>query len=167
MTYYLKKLGSQELGSIKTPGGKPSRGRYIYVSKDERILSFFPPLSKYIKNDSSLLPIIPLYLSNFEKVYCNYIYHNDKYNGSLSAKPRDEFRIYSNHSLEMNQYLFEPEDIIVMKKDEIKGEQEKQIVYFLDIVKPIESKFYQKCENIIATHEIKSNHAIYEILFWK
>ncbi|MBH0157303.1 HNH endonuclease [Fictibacillus sp. 5RED26] len=162
MTYYLKKLGHQELGSIKKPGGKPSRGRYIYISKDDRVLAFFPPLSKHIKNDSSLLPIIPLYSSNLEKVYCNYIYHNDKYNGSTSNSPRDEFRIYSNNALEKNQYLFEPNDIIVMKKDEIIGEDEKQTVYFLDRVTPAQSEFYHKCEIIIDTCDIKKNHAIYE-----
>ena len=39
MKYYLKRLGHQELGSVKN--GKAQRGRYIYISKDEviRILS--------------------------------------------------------------------------------------------------------------------------------
>jgi HNH endonuclease len=162
MTYYLKKLGNQELGSIKNPGDKPSRGRYIYISKDDRVLSFFPPLSKYVKNDSSLLPIIPLYSPNKEKIYCNYIYHNDKYNGSTSKSPRNEYRIYSNNALEMHQYLFEADDIIVMKKDEIIEEEEKQTVYYLERVTPDKSDFYQKCENIIDSCDISSKHAIYE-----
>ncbi|SFJ99586.1 MULTISPECIES: HNH endonuclease [unclassified Bacillus (in: firmicutes)] len=161
MTYYLKKLGHQELGSIKEPGGKPSRGRYIYISKDDRVLSIFPPLAKYVKNDSSLLPIIPLYSKNVEKVYCNYIYHNDKYNGSTSKRPRNEFRIYSNNSLEMNQRLFETNDIIVMRKGEI-VEEEKQTVYFLDRVTPAEVDYYQKCEKIIDSCDIRDSAAIYE-----
>ncbi|MDL4842484.1 HNH endonuclease [Aquibacillus rhizosphaerae] len=163
MTYYLKKLGHQELGSISTPGSKPSRGRYIYISKDDRVLSFFPPLSKQVKNDSSLLPIIPLYLPTPEKVYCNYIYHNDKYNGSLAASPRNEFRIYSNNALEMDQFLFEPDDIIVMKKQEILEAEEKQTVYFLERVTVRENyDFYKKCEGIIDDSDVRSNHGIYE-----
>lgn len=162
MTYYLKKLGHQELGSISSPGGRPSRGRYIYISKDDRVLSFFPPLSKYVKNDSSLLPIIPLYLPTSKKVYCNYIYHNDKYNGSTSSRPRNEYRIYSNNALEMDQYLFEADDIIVMKKQEILIEEEKQTVYFLERVTTEDHAFYQKCNQIISDSAIRSNHAIYD-----
>lgn len=162
MTYYLKKLGNQELGSIKTSGDKPARGRYIYISKNKKILSFFPPLSKYVKNDSSLLPIIPLYSPNNEKIYSNYIYHNDKYNGSTSNRPRNEYRIYSNNTLEMHQFLFEAEDIIVMKKDEILVEEEKQTVYYLERVTMVNSDFYKKCENIIASSNISGLHGIYE-----
>lgn len=40
MEYYIKKLGHQELGSIKEDG-KPSRGRYIYISKNKEVLDFF------------------------------------------------------------------------------------------------------------------------------
>ena len=59
MKYYLKRLGHQELGSVKN--GKAQRGRYIYISKDENVLDMFPPLSKTVTNDSSIIPIIPLY----------------------------------------------------------------------------------------------------------
>ncbi|MBK5449110.1 HNH endonuclease [Bacillus sp. TH22] len=161
MTYYLKKLGHQELGSITEPGNRASRGRYIYISKDKRVLSFFPPLSKYVKNDSSLLPIIPLYTKNKEKIYCNYIYHNDKYNGSTAVRPRDEYRIYSNNALEMSQYFFEAGDIIALKKEEI-IEKTSQTVYYLEIIKPIESAFYQKCKDIIDASDMRRNNAIYE-----
>ncbi|WP_256200787.1 hypothetical protein [Virgibacillus halodenitrificans] len=137
----MKKLGHQELGSISKVGDKPSRGRYIYISKDEKVLSFFPPLSRYVKNDSSLLPIIPLYLPTPKKVYCNYIYHNDKYNGSTSKRPRNEYRIYSNNALEMEQYLFEADDIIVVKKQEILEQEEKQTVYYLERVTTADSFF--------------------------
>lgn len=163
MTYYLKKLGHQELGSIKNAGDKPARGRYIYISKDDKVLSFFPPLSKNVKNDSSLLPIIPLYSSKFEKVYCNYIYHNDKYNGSTSQRPRNEFRIYSNNALELDQYLFNVDDIIVMKKAEIINEEnDKQTVYYLDRVTINEYDYYKKCEKIVEDCDVRDNHAIYE-----
>ena len=36
MKYYLKRLGHQELGSVKN--GKAQRGRYIYISKDKNVL---------------------------------------------------------------------------------------------------------------------------------
>lgn len=163
MTYFLKRLGHQELGSINTPGGQPSRGRYIYISKNTAVLSFFPPLSKYIKNDSSLLPIIPLYSQRIEKVYSNYIYHNDKYNGSTAASPRDEYRIYSNNSLEQNQYLFQTGDIIVMKKQEITENDETQIVYFLERITSSNTQLYQECERIISSYgRPNDSFAIYE-----
>lgn len=83
MKYYLKRLGHQELGSVKN--GKAQRGRYIYISKDKNVLDIFPPLSKTVTNDSSIIPIIPLYQKIAKKIYCremNYILDN------LTAKQR-------------------------------------------------------------------------------
>ena len=94
MNYYLKQLGHQELGSVKN--GKAQRGRYIYISKDDRVLDFFPPLSKTVTNDSSVIPIIPLYEKPAKKIYCNFIYHNDKFN--IQGGTRNEYRIYSNNA---------------------------------------------------------------------
>jgi len=169
MTYYLKKLGHQELGSISKPGGRASRGRYIYISKDPSVLSYFPPLTETVKNDSSLLPIIPLYARNLEKIYCNYIYHNDKFHGSTSGSPRNEFRIYLNNALEMDHYLFRTNDIIVIKKAvitiekmEITDETERQTVYYWDRVTPENTELYQICENVIESSSIKGAHAIYD-----
>src|SRR5690606_34048817 len=98
--------------------------RYIYISKSEEVLSFFPPLSKTVLNDSSLLPIIPLYSHVPEKVYVNFIYHNDKHNGS-NAATRDEYRIYLNNALEMEQLYFAEDDILVMKKAIISTEADE------------------------------------------
>lgn len=169
MTYYLKKLGHQELGSIREPGGRPSRGRYIYISKDDQVLSFFPPLSKFVKNDSSLLPVIPLYTEEPEKVYCNYIYHNDKYNGSISKKPRNEYRIYLNNALEMDSLFFRTDDIFILKKSTIavekdghSGEYEEQTVYYADKVSPADADFYRKCSGIIEHSAIPGTHAVCE-----
>ena len=110
MKYYLKRLGHQELGSVKN--GKAQRGRYIYISKDKNVLDIFPPLSKTVTNDSSIIPIIPLYQKVAKKIYCNYIYHNDKYN--VSGGTRNEYRIYCNGALEGKQLLFQPDDILRM-----------------------------------------------------
>lgn len=109
MKYYLKRLGHQELGSVKN--GKAQRGRYIYISKDKNVLDIFPPLSKTVTNDSSIIPIIPLYQKIAKKIYCNYIYHNDKYN--VSGGTRNEYRIYCNGALEGKQLLFQPDDILI------------------------------------------------------
>lgn len=40
MKYYLKRLGHQELGSVKN--GKAQRGRYIYISNN----TFWKPSSR-------------------------------------------------------------------------------------------------------------------------
>jgi len=155
MVYYLKKLGHQELGSINATTGRPSRGRYIYISKDTSVLSFFPPLSKNVKNDSSLLPIIPLYLTNAAKVYCNFIYHNDSYHGGT----RNEYRIYSNNALEGNSFLFSEDDIFIMKKQEIQIEDTTQMVYFLDLIKK-SNPVYTEFNDAIINSSIRGNHAI-------
>ena len=62
-SYFLKKCGSQELGSVGLDG-RVQRGRYLMISMNDEVLSFFPPLSHAVLNDSALLPIIPLYSGN-------------------------------------------------------------------------------------------------------
>lgn len=151
MKYYLKKLGHQELGSIVN-NGKPQRGRYLYSSKNRKILEMFPPLSQTQKNDSALLAIIPLY-SN-KKVYCNYVYHNDKFHGGT----RNEYRIYLNSELENKQFLFKEDDIVIIRKDNI----DDQSVYFLDLIQDYTSKLYKSCDELIQTHTIKGKYALYE-----
>ena len=115
MKYYFKRLGHQELGSVKN--GKAQRGRYIYISKDENVVDIFPPLSKTVTNDSSVIPIIPLYQRIVKKIYCNYIYHNDKYN--VPGGTRDEYRLYSNNALEEDQLLFQPDDILIFMNNPV------------------------------------------------
>ena len=119
MKYYFKRLGHQELGSVKN--GKAQRGRYIYISKDENVVDIFPPLSKTVTNDSSVIPIIPLYQRIVKKIYCNYIYHNDKYN--VPGGTRDEYRLYSNNALEEDQLLFQPDDILIFRAEKASSVQ--------------------------------------------
>ncbi|MEK4228186.1 HNH endonuclease [Solibacillus sp. FSL H8-0538] len=157
MTYYLKKLGHQELGSVTPSKPIPSRGRYIYISKNENVLSFFPYLSKTVKNDSFLLPIVPLYLSRPAKIYCNYIYHNDAYHDGT----RNEYRIYLNNALEDNLYLFSSNDIVILKKEEIPVEEGIQSVFFLDLVKANDPLYNKYCD-IITQSNIRGEHAIHE-----
>lgn len=171
MEYYLKRLGHQELGSVKN--GKAQRGRYIYISKDARVLDLFPPLSKSVTNDSSVIPIIPLFEKPAKKVYCNFIYHNDKFN--VDCGTRNEYRIYSNNALEKGTMLFQPDDILIFRaekastfqknivsEDSIEGAVEESYIYFLYWCFDRNSRLYERCSTIIDGADIKGQgHAIY------
>ena len=160
MKYYLKKCGYQELGSVDT-SGRPQRGRYLLTSMNEDILSFFPPLSTAQLNDSALLPIIPFYTE--KKVYCNYVYHNDKYHGSTAVHPRNEYRIYLNRELEDDVLKFVTDDIIVMRQAEIDGENgEKQLVYLLDLLQDHSTSEYKQCAEIVENYPIHGGYGLFE-----
>ncbi|MDE7329097.1 MAG: HNH endonuclease [Clostridia bacterium] len=153
--YYLKKCGHQELGSVGADG-KANRGRYLLTSMDESVLSFFPPLSTAQLNDSALLPIIPLYSG--EKVYCNYVYHNDKYNGSTAKNPRNEYRIYLNRALEGNVHRFMRDDIVVFRKHAYFDGNLSQTVYLLDLVHNDNSTYYRELNRIIEDYPINGGY---------
>lgn len=158
--YYLKKLGHQELGSIGADG-KPQRGRYIYISSDRNVLSLFPPLTTSALNDNALLAIIPLYDGN--KVYCNYVYHNDKFfTGEKNG--RNEYRLYLNKELEHNSLLFQVGDIILFKKEDMIFDNEHQNVYFMARITPQDVALYTQCSAIINSSGIRGDHAIATIL---
>lgn len=136
--YFIKKLGNQELGSVNA-FGVPQRGRYIFVSKSTEVLSIFPPLSEIVVNDSALLPVLALYCG--DKVYCNYIYHND----SIS-KPgigtRNEYRIYLNKGLDSRDKLFFiAGDYIVIRKVEVFQDDIDKSFYALDYIPASDTTF--------------------------
>lgn len=172
MKYYFKRLGHQELGSVKN--GKAQRGRYIYISKDENVVDIFPPLSKTVTNDSSVIPIIPLYQRIVKKIYCNYIYHNDKYN--VPGGTRDEYRLYSNNALEEDQLLFQPDDILIFRAEKASSVQkgilghdvpeaavDESKIYFLYRCFDKSSELYKMCEKVVNESHIRGKgHAIYE-----
>lgn len=172
MKYYLKRLGHQELGSVKD--GKAHRGRYIYISKDSRVLDIFPPLSTTVTNDSSVIPIIPLYEKPARKVYCNFIYHNDKFN--VVGGSRNEYRIYSNNALEDGTLLFQADDILIfrpekasiLQKDLItEGSPEDAVedskVYYLYRCYDKYSPLYKQCSSLIEFSGIRGNgHAVFD-----
>lgn len=159
MRYYLKKCGHQELGSVGSDG-KPKRGRYLLTSMNENVLEMFPPLSTAQLNDSALLPMIPLYSG--KKVYCNYVYHNDKFHGSTAKYPRNEYRLYLNKALENNSLLFRAGDIIVIRMANLEGREESQSVYYLDYIKNDGSALYQRLEQEIAQSPISGGYGLYE-----
>lgn len=158
MKYYLKKCGHQELGSVRN--GKPQRGRYLLTSMNKDVLGMFPPLSETELNDSAIIPIIPLYSG--QKVYCNFVYHNDKFHGSTAVHPRNEYRLYLNKSLENNKLLFSENDIIVIRSQDIFEGEDTQTIYFLDLVKCTGTAIYEKLDNIIRNYPINGGYGIFE-----
>jgi len=160
MRYYLKKCGFQELGSVDD-SGKAHRGRYLLTSMNPEVLEFFPPLSTAQLNDYALLPVIPLYSG--KKVYCNYVYHNDKFHGSTATHPRNESRIYLNKELEGVRLLFSVDDIMIMRKDEVDdGEDGKQTVYLMDLLQDKNSMEYKACNQIIENFPIRGGYGLYD-----
>ena len=164
MRYYLKKCGHQELGSVVD--GRVFRGRYLFISKDERVLEMFPPLSSTQLNDSAVIPMIPLY-SN-KKTYCKFVYHNSALTDHPSDgnKGRNEYRFYLNRELEEDKLLFETGDIVIVRPDEIGDEGEsKQSVYLIDVIKDTNSELFNKLSLELENSDInqsRQGHAIYE-----
>lgn len=146
MYYYLKRCGFQELGSVGEDG-VVHRGRYLLTTMDDRVLRIFPALSTTQKNDAALLAVFPLYSG--KKVYCNFVYHNDKFHHSTARHPRNEYRLYLNQELEEGRLLFEQGDIMIMRQAQIEEEDGPQIVYVMDLVKPSAGAFYAECSQII------------------
>jgi len=164
VTYYLKKCKHQELGSVSD--GHANRGRYLLISKDERVLGMFPPLSGTQLNDSSVVAVLPLYSD--KKVYCNFVYHNSAIADPANVKGkngRNEYRLYLNRELENNQLLFTAGDIVIIR-DKIDGDgDDKQTVYLLDLIKDRSSSLYNELNQIIEKSDVRSGkggHAIFD-----
>lgn len=154
--FYLKKLGHQELGSVTDEKG-PQRGRYILISKKVIGDNFFPQLSTVQTNDNAILPIISMELNR--KVYCNFVYHNDKITKNL-ANGRDEYRLYLNNDIENNQQLFKENDILVIAKRKNETENEFGSIYFT-LRFSSEDPEYSMLMNIVTENNIGGGHAIY------
>ena len=156
--YYLKKCGRQELGSIGTDG-KPQRGRYLMTSMNPDILNFFPPLSQTQLNDFVPVACVPLYLPEKPKVYCNFVYHNDKFHNSTAANPRNEHRLYLSMDLEGGFYRIKKDDYVVFRK---KDAEDVNSELFLDLVTPVQLKYYKLCEKIMSQSKYSGGYAIYD-----
>jgi hypothetical protein len=149
--YYIKKVGFQEAGS-PDKNGKLQRGKYILVSKKSE--DFFPPLSQTEFNDTIILPIVPP--DSNKKVYCRYIYHNDKYHGSTAKSPRNEYRLYINSDLDPTRSYFKPDDIIVFNKIET---EDNVSIYQTISFRPEENN-YKVLDDLIANSELYGGHAL-------
>lgn len=125
-SYYIHKVGSQEMGSVERNNGKPQRGRYFLIAKE--CLSFFPHLSSVALNDKAPVFIVPTYGADTVKVLCTIDYHNQKHSliDYAGENPRDEVRIYMNQQIDPDLY-FRTGDLAIFEKFVINGE----IIYSL------------------------------------
>ena len=168
MTYLVKKLQHQELGSITPEKPNPSSGRYLMMPKNNIFLSNLPHLSQTVLNDYRILTIIPLYKEQFERNYSTFVYNNDKYHGGGGGgQPRDEYRIYLNKALEGGSYYYERDDILILKPQTITtpnddGVQESETVYFAYLEKNHSSRLYQQLDTIISEYPIRGGYAVVE-----
>ena len=154
-SYYLKKCGSQELGSVAA-GGRPQRGRYLLISMNPHILSFFPPLSETQLNDFSPVALIPLYQENV-RCYCNYVYHNDKFHGSTAQHPRNEHRLYLSRELERDND-FQAGDIIIFRKE---NQEQPNSPLYIDRITHAERALYDHYNRIIENYPVRGGHAVF------
>jgi hypothetical protein len=156
MKYFLKKCGSQELGSVGA-SGRPRRGRYLLISMNPEVLSFFPPLSTAQLNDFVPVACKPLF-GEERKAYCNFVYHNNKFHGSSAKHPRNEYRLYLNKNLESGQNLFVKDDILVFRKE---NETDINSSLYIEYI-PVGSSYYTFFDQKIADSGLAGGYAIYE-----
>ena len=99
-------------------------------------------------------------------MYCNYVYHNDKYHGSTAEHPRNEYRLYLNKALEENKLLFETNDIIIIRPQNITEDREEntsgETIYYLDYVKCDNSEQYNFFNKIIEDYPINGGYGLYD-----
>lgn len=114
--YYIHRVNHQEMGSVKHPGDKPSRGRYFLISK--RCLDFFPHLSSVVMNDKIVLTIISMKEEGEKRVLCTMDYHNQRYADITytGAHPRDEVRLYMNNAIDPNRQYFSKGEFAVFER---------------------------------------------------
>lgn len=137
---------------------RPSRGQYLLIPMQGEALSFFPPLSTTQLNDFRLVSLYPLYAN--AKVYCRFVYHNDKFLGSTAIHPRNEHRLYLNHEVQGGSLRFFEEGIVVFR---MVDENNWESGLFLDYAYPGDKK-YRKYEKILneRKHRSTDNYAVYE-----
>ncbi len=158
MQYYIKKCQAQELGNVRT-NGSPKRGRYFFVSKSPEVLSLFPPLSETTKNDFAAVPVIPLYTRKAKKVYCQFVYHNDKYHNSTARSPRNEFRLYLCKNLEGDKLRFKAGDYVIIRK--VDDDQVNPGLYLYHVT-PDKKSLHKFCKKVIESSPLVGAHAIWD-----
>lgn len=137
MRYLFKRCGHQELGSMDADM-RPKRGQYLLMKMTPEVLSFFPPLSITQKNDYRLVPFFPLYSGT--KVYCRFVYHNDKFHESTATQPRNEYRLYLNREVQGGELRFVEGGIVVFR---LVDESDFNRGMFLDYAGPQDGELYK------------------------
>lgn len=156
MKYLIKRCGHQELGSMDA-SMKPQRGQYLLMAMKDEVLSFFPPLSQTQQNDFRLVTIYPLYTS--DKVYCRFVYHNDRYHNSTAKHPRNEYRLYLNREVQGGSLKFFEEGLVVIR---MVNETNYEDGLFVDYVGQGCSN-YQAYSALLNAHKLdgSGNYAVY------
>ena len=157
MRYLLKRCGHQELGSMGLSVG-PQRGQYLLMAIKPEVLSFFPPLSETRQNDFRLVAFYPVY--THDKVYCRFVYHNDKFHGSTAAHPRNEYRLYLNRELQGGRLMYQENGIVVFR---MVDETNYDNGLYIDYANPSDQMYaaYDACLN---ANRLKGsgNYAVYD-----
>jgi len=156
---YIRKLYNQELGFR---GGEPHMaGRYFFVSKE--YTGYFPPLSEVVKNDFTVINMIPPNSNNI--VLTKYVYHNSKVSEN-KPNGRDEYRIYMNPALDPNRDYFKINDIVVIYNN-LNEENVGKIYYKIYHFPAHEAgRNYKHLEEMLhryASSRAKSTHALVPI----
>lgn len=113
--YFIKRLGSQEMGSRVSRESGANRGRYILIPTNS--IELFPHLSKIQENDHAFIGVTPVFRMddgcNPPKCYLDYVYHNSKV---VYHQPngRNERRIYLSKKIDQGGFF--QGDIIVMRR---------------------------------------------------
>lgn len=117
-------------------------------------------MSEKVVNDNVVLPIISVELK--KKVYCNFVYHNDKISRGLS-NGRNEYRLYLNNDIEDHQLLFKENDIIVFKSVQNEYDNEYSNLYYLlrlSQENEEDNNTYKMLDKIIEESKLKKGHAV-------
>ena len=148
-SFYIHKVGHQEMGSVNKRGERPARGRYFLISKS--CLFFFPHISSVVMNDKVIVSIVPMIKGNVrERVLCTMDYHNQKYSDiEYSGKnPRNEVRLYMNQEIDPDKEYFFKGDYAVFEKLEMDGD----VFYSLTRITP-ENKNSYLLQNILDKYD--------------
>lgn len=114
-TYFIKRLGRQEMGSRDSRDSKAGRGRYILVPREA--LDFFPRHVDDRLNDQAVVEFTPVFRLEGgacpPNCYFQYVHHNSR-TALGQANGRNEHRIYLSNKLDGGRFF--QDDILVMRR---------------------------------------------------
>lgn len=146
---YVRKLYNQELGFRR--GRARKAGRYFFISKAHA--GYFPPLSGVVKNDYSIINIIPPFSNNI--VMASYKYHNSKI-AEGKRYGRDEYRLYLNTDIDPDRDFYKPGDIVALHRFQ-EGENIVYKIYHFPIIN--RDSLYNRLEALLQQHSSTRAHS--------